>query len=148
MEVGRGFEEYLLFKHIFNWSSCFLLHFQVSSVHSLSHVWLFVTPWTVAHKASLSITSSQSLLKLMSIVLVIFPRAINSWAFLENSESFFPSALTRSAWGSTFSSLWQWLLQVLCFSPICVFKPPFLPPCFLTLEVSLWNFQKITKDST
>ena len=32
-----------------------------------SHVWLFVTPWTAAHQASLSITNSGSLLKLMSI---------------------------------------------------------------------------------
>ena len=40
---------------------------QCSSVQSLSRVWLFVTPWTVAHQASLSITNSQSLLKLMSI---------------------------------------------------------------------------------
>ena len=34
---------------------------------SLSCVWLFVTPWTAACQASLSITNSQSLLKLMSI---------------------------------------------------------------------------------
>ena len=40
---------------------------QFSSVQLLSHVWLFVTPWTTAHQASLSITNSQSLLKLMSI---------------------------------------------------------------------------------
>ena len=33
----------------------------------LSHVQLFVTPWTAAHQASLSITNSQSLLKLISI---------------------------------------------------------------------------------
>ena len=39
----------------------------ISSVQSLSHVQLFVTPWTAAHQASLSITNSQSLLKLMSI---------------------------------------------------------------------------------
>ena len=39
----------------------------ISSVQSLSCVRLFVTPWTVAHQASLSITNSQSLLKLMSI---------------------------------------------------------------------------------
>ena len=39
----------------------------VSSVQLLSHVWLFVTRWTTAHQASLSITNSQSLLKLMSI---------------------------------------------------------------------------------
>jgi len=37
------------------------------SVQSLSHVWLFSTPWTAAHQASLSITNSWSLLKLMSI---------------------------------------------------------------------------------
>ena len=37
------------------------------SVQSLSHVRLFVTPWTAARQASLSITNCQSLLKLMSI---------------------------------------------------------------------------------
>ena len=36
-----------------------------SSVRSLSHVWLFANPWTAACKASLSITNSWSLLKLM-----------------------------------------------------------------------------------
>ena len=40
---------------------------QISSVQSLSRVRLFATPWTAAHQASLSITNSQSLLKLMSI---------------------------------------------------------------------------------
>ena len=40
---------------------------QFSSVTQLSRVRLFVTPWTAAHQASLSITNSQSLLKLMSI---------------------------------------------------------------------------------
>ena len=34
---------------------------------SLSHVWLFMTPWTAACQASLSTTNTQSLLKLMSI---------------------------------------------------------------------------------
>ena len=38
-----------------------------SSLQLLSHVQLFATPWTVAHQASLSITNSRSLLKLMSI---------------------------------------------------------------------------------
>ena len=37
------------------------------SVQLLSCVWLFETPWTAARQASLSITNSQSLLKLMSI---------------------------------------------------------------------------------
>ena len=40
---------------------------QFSSVQSLCCVQLFVTPWTAAHQASLSITNSPSLLKLMSI---------------------------------------------------------------------------------
>ena len=44
---------------------------QFSSVQSLSHVRLFATPWTAAHQASLSITNSWSLLKLMSIKLVM-----------------------------------------------------------------------------
>ena len=39
----------------------------ISSVQSLSCAQLFATPWTVAHQASLSITNSQRLLKLMSI---------------------------------------------------------------------------------
>ena len=42
-----------------------------SSVQSLSRVWLFATPWTAGCQASLSITNSQSLLKLMSIELVM-----------------------------------------------------------------------------
>ena len=41
------------------------IHF--SSVQSLSHVQLFMVPWTTARQASLSITNSQSLLKLVSI---------------------------------------------------------------------------------
>ena len=47
------------------------LMFQFSSVQSLSLVQLSVTPWTAAPQASLSITNSQSLLKLMSIETVM-----------------------------------------------------------------------------
>ena len=42
-------------------------YIQFSSVQSLSHVRLFVTPWIAAHQASLSITNGHSLLKLKSI---------------------------------------------------------------------------------
>ena len=56
-----------------------LLKFQISnlwftsvqSFQSLSHVWLFTTPWTAASQASLSITNSRSLPKLMSTELVM-----------------------------------------------------------------------------
>ena len=44
---------------------------KVLSVQSLSHVQLFVTPWTAACQTSLSITNSQSLLKPMSIALML-----------------------------------------------------------------------------
>ena len=50
-------------------TKCLLLKgmVQFSSVQSLSHVRLFATPWATVHQASLSITNSRSLLKLMSI---------------------------------------------------------------------------------
>ena len=44
---------------------------QFSSVQSLSHVWLFATPWTAARQASLSVTNSQSPPKPMSIELMM-----------------------------------------------------------------------------
>ena len=50
---------------------------QFSSVQWLSRVWLFATPWTAARQASLSITNSKSLLKLMSIESVM-PSNISS----------------------------------------------------------------------
>ena len=49
----------------------FISSVQFSSVQSFSHVWLFATPWNAARQASLSITNSRSLLKLMSIMLVM-----------------------------------------------------------------------------
>ena len=45
----------------------FMLSERSYSIQSLSHVQLFETPWIAARQASLSITNSQSLLKLMSI---------------------------------------------------------------------------------
>ena len=57
---------YASIRNIFS-SSSSLITPMASSVQSLSCVQLFVTPWTAACPASLSITKSQSLLKLMSI---------------------------------------------------------------------------------
>ena len=42
------------------------VQFRLRSVQSLSRVWLFVTPWTAAHQASLSISNSQGLLRLIT----------------------------------------------------------------------------------
>ena len=46
---------------------CVCTHIYMYLLQSLSHVWLFVTPWIPAHLASLSFAISQWLLKLMSI---------------------------------------------------------------------------------
>ena len=57
-------------KNIINTGVCYI-SVQFSSFQSLSYVWLFATPWTAAHQASLCLTNSQSFLKLMSIELVM-----------------------------------------------------------------------------
>ena len=55
------------------WKIRALIHclVQFSSVHLLSRVRLFATPWTAAHEASLSITNTRRLLKLKSIASVM-----------------------------------------------------------------------------
>ena len=62
-----------------------------SSVQSLRHVWLFVTPWTAARQASLSITNSRSLLKLMSTELVMPSNHLILCCSLLLLPSIFPS---------------------------------------------------------
>ena len=64
---------------------------QFSSVQSLSHVRLFVTPWSTEHKASLSITNSPSLLKLMSIESVMPSNHLIFFCQLLLPPSIFPS---------------------------------------------------------
>ena len=51
-------------------------------VQSLSHVQLFVTPWTAAHQASLSFTISQSLHRFISIVLMMLSELVVSYTLL------------------------------------------------------------------
>ena len=63
----------------------------VSSVQSLSHVWLFATPWTAAHQASLSITNSQSSPKPMSIESVMPSNHLILCRLLLLLPSIFPS---------------------------------------------------------
>jgi len=62
-----------------------------SSVQLLSHVRLFATPWTAAHPTSLSITNSQSLLRLMSIESVMTPNHLMLCRPLLLPPSVFPS---------------------------------------------------------
>ena len=73
---------------------CFIKKFLggcFSSVQLLSRVWLFATPWTAAHQASLSITNSRSLLKLMSIASVMPSRHLILCCPLLLPPSIFPS---------------------------------------------------------
>ena len=69
---------------------CVLSH-SVSSVQSLSCVRLFETPWTAAHQASMSITNSQSLLKLMPIESVMPSNHLILCCLLLLPPSIFPS---------------------------------------------------------
>ena len=62
--VLGSFDKALFYVFKYN---CYSYSFIVVVFQSLSHVWLFAIPWTVACQPSLSYTISQSLLKLMSI---------------------------------------------------------------------------------
>ena len=108
-----------------SWLSCFIADF--SPVRSLSHVQLFVTPWTAACQASLSITNSQILLKLMSIELVMPSNHLILCRPLPLLPSIFPSirvfsseSVLRTRWPkywsfsfSISSALVQWILGLI-----------------------------------
>ena len=64
-------EEMATHSNILAWKVPWTEEPEFSSVQSLSRVWLFETPWTAARQASLSITNSRSLLRLISIELVM-----------------------------------------------------------------------------
>ena len=97
-------------------SLCFILDILfwfISSFQLLSHVQLFATPWTAARKASVSITNSQSLLKLMSIESVmpsnhlslcrpLLPPAIFSSIRVFSSESVLPIRWPKN-WSFSFN---------------------------------------------
>ena len=101
-------------------------------VQSPSQVWLFVTPWTAAHQASLSITISQSLPKFMSIESVILSNHLIFCHPLLLLPSIFPSirvfssespVLTRwprvSESASVLSkSIQRWFLKIDWFDPL------------------------------
>ena len=118
---------------------------QFSSVQSLSHVQLFVTTWTAACQASLSITNSRNLLKLMSIELVMPSNHLILCCALLLLPSILPSIRVFSVlcirwpryWSFSFSispSSEFWRLSMcffLCFYHVGVMKsllPSFLPP--------------------
>ena len=86
----------------------------ISSVQSLSHVRLFVNPWTAARQASLSITNSQSLLKLMSIELVMPSNHLILCRPLLLLTSIFPSIRVSSSVSSLHqvAKLWSFSFSI------------------------------------
>ena len=66
--------------------------FQFSSVQLLSHVWLFAALWTTACQASLSITNSQGLLKLIFIELWCHPTILSSVIPFSSCLQSFPAS--------------------------------------------------------
>ena len=87
----------------------------VSSVQSLSRVRLFATPWSAARQASLSITHSQSLLKLMSIELVMPSNYLLLYRPLLLPPSIFPSIRVfsnDSALRIRWSKLWSFSFSI------------------------------------
>ena len=71
------------------------------SVHSFSCVQLFAKPWTAAHQVTMSITNSQSLLKLISIDLVMPSNYLILCPPLLLLPSIFPSIQTVFQWGNS-----------------------------------------------
>ena len=89
--------------------------FCLSSVQLLSHVRLFVTPWTTACQASLSITNSWSLLKLMSIELVMSSHYLILCRPLLLLPSIFPPLRdfsNESALRITWPKYWSWSFNI------------------------------------
>ena len=85
-------------------------------VKSLSRVQLFPTPWTAAHQASLSITNSQSLLKLMSIESMMLSNHLFLCGPLLLLPSIFPSIRVFSN-ESTLHIRWSKYWSFSCISP-------------------------------
>ena len=84
----------LKFKNIARWFHNYKLitvFSSLSSLQSLGHVWFFANWWTAAHQASLSITNSWSLLKLMSIKSVMASNHLILCCPLLLQSSIFPS---------------------------------------------------------
>ena len=91
------------------------LHSQFSSVQSLSRIQLFATPWTAACQASLSITNSQSLLKLMSIEFVMPSKHLILCCPLLPPPSIFPSIRVfsnESVLGIRWPKYWGFIFSI------------------------------------
>ena len=83
--------EFVKFVVILSFVTFIMFWFLFPSCCSLSHVWLFSTPWTAAYQAPLSFTTSQSLLKFMSIESMMPSNYLNLCHPLLHLPSVFPN---------------------------------------------------------
>ena len=106
---------YLALVSVGLWFGSSLQLTQFTSVQSVSHVRLFATPWTAARRASLSITNSQSLFKLMSIELVMPSNHLILCRSLLLLPSIFPSIRVfsnESALHIRWSKYWSYSFSI------------------------------------
>ena len=99
-------------------------------VHSLSHVRLFATPWTAVHQAPLSSTISQTLLKFMSIELVVLSNHLILCHPLLLLPSVFPTI-------RVFSSELALLISISASASASVL--PVNTQCWFLLGLTVWS---------
>ena len=114
---GKAPQYHLLFSQFSSWLPRLLVVVQL-----LSHLWVFATPWTAAHQASLSFTISQSLLKLMSMESVLVSNHLILCCPLLLWPSIFPSIRGFFQWVSSSNQVakvlelqhqsFQWIVRV------------------------------------
>ena len=92
MQVLQKYHRNEKVQHIKSYTNMPICLIQISSLHSLSCVWLFVTPWTAARQDSLSITNSWSLFKLMSIMWWCHPTISSSVIPFSSCLQSFPAS--------------------------------------------------------
>ena len=107
------------------WHSIIFLKNEIMVVvQLLSCIWLFMTPWTAAHQASLSFTFTQSLLKLMSIESVMHPTISPSFVPLSScpqslpASGSFPMSRLFTAGGQSIAASafsFQWISGLISF---------------------------------
>ena len=106
-------------KWVFIFLKFFSTFMRISSVQSLSPVWLFATPWTAAHQASLSITYSRSPPESMSIVSVMSSNHLILCRPLLLLPPIFPSIRVfsnKSALGISLSKYWSFSFNIIASS--------------------------------
>ena len=117
----------------------------------MDSVQFFATPWTVAHQPSLSITSSQSLLKFMSIEsvmpsspLILCHPLVLPPSIFPSIKVFFKESVLRMRWPKYWSDSENLSTQDRCFLSTCQSKcssptSPFFPRLSLGMDLNGWE---------